>query len=67
MPNPDSNNNDFNSRKHSVKPPPNNSPGSHSTVNEKAVGWPGLPGKAQPKSRNEGVKKTKIYPTSVGI
>lgn len=66
MSNPDYND-DPNKRKDSAKPPKLSTPAPNSTLNEKNVNWPGLIGKAQPKSRDGGVKKTKIYPTSVGI
>ncbi len=41
--------------------------GGMGSVNEKTAAWPGLPGKAQPKSRNAGIKKCPVYPKSEGL
>ena len=38
-----------------------------STMTEKNVNWPGLPGKTQGKDRSGGTKKAKTHPVSVGI
>ena len=40
---------------------------STSTMNEKNVNWPGLPGKTQGKNRSGGTPKAKIYPVSEGL
>jgi len=34
---------------------------------EKTANWPGLPGKTQGKSRNAGVPRAKIHPSSKGL
>lgn len=42
-------------------------PGKAGSVNEKTAAWPGLPGKAQPRSRDGGTPKCRIYPKSEGL
>jgi len=59
-------NDDVNKRR-SGSNPPGNRKGSHGDMNMKNVNWPGLPGKAQKKSRSGGVPKVKIYPVSEGL
>lgn len=63
--NPDYND-DFNQRKSSSNPPSLSTPGSKGKVKEKAIKWPGVPGKTGP-NRSAGVKRAKIHPTSEGL
>jgi len=41
--------------------------GGSAAMPEKTAGWPGVPGKTQPKDRSGGTKKVKHYPVSEGI
>lgn len=65
MPNPDFNQ-DFNNRRHSAKPPPNNSPGSGVPSTEKTAAWSLGPGKKGP-NRSGGTTKLKTYAKQEGV
>lgn len=66
MANPDFND-DPNKRKQASPAKRKTFGGSDIGFNESTANWGGLPGKTQPKIRNAGTPKTKIYPQSKGL
>lgn len=62
-------NDDFNKTRQGkvTKAPAKTKAATPGKINEKEVGWGGLPGKAQSKSRSGGVEKAKVYPSSEGL